>query len=271
MVPLHYKKRLIVIIGIPIIMLVGFYYSASKPHFVNTIEDSIFPLYSTVDKALVTISGNRLSLNIATTTTITKEYLLHKNITATVFWVGEPEGKGSSEDNALSAWDDEWQKSYGGYDDYVNRNGYYPAGFVPKENPFYLDVPYDDFDYEGERKNNVYTVVPWAYEKVWGPEESMMKNRWVKIIKGDTVCYGQNEDAGPYQYDDYEYVFGTQQPKNRKANNAGMDVSPALRDCLKFEGLNSDSNKVDWQFVDEREVPPGPWKEIITTSQINWK
>ncbi|MBA3285845.1 MAG: hypothetical protein H0U27_12410, partial [Nitrosopumilus sp.] len=54
------------------------------------------------------------------------KYPIHKNITATVFWIGEPVGNGSSEDNTLSAWDDEWQKNYGGYDDYVNRNGYYP-------------------------------------------------------------------------------------------------------------------------------------------------
>jgi hypothetical protein len=49
-----------------------------------------------------------------------------------------------------------------------------------------------------------------------------------------------------------------------------MDVSPAIRDCLKFNGLNNDSNKVDWQFVDAKDVPVGPWKNIITTSQIDW-
>lgn len=100
----------------------------------------------------------------------------------------------------------------------------------------------------------------------------MMKNRWVKLTKAGTVCYGQIEDAGPYQYDDYAYVFGSfdARPKSKLANNAGMDVSPALRDCLKFEGLNNDTNKVDWQFVERADVPSGYWTEIITTSQINW-
>ncbi|MDQ3076963.1 MAG: hypothetical protein M3Q63_02860 [bacterium] len=265
----HKKKVLLIMISMLIIGLGVFYYTSTKPTFVATIEGSFFPLYSTIDKVLVTISGRRISLNIATTTP--SRYPLHKNITATVFWVGEPVGNGSSEDNALSAWDDEWQKSYGGYDDYVNRNGYYPAGFIPKENPFYVDVPYNDFDDDGNRKPNAYDVVPWAHEKVWGEEESMMKNRWVKITKNNVTCYGQNEDAGPYEYDDYAYVFGTQPPKNKEANNAGMDISPALRDCLTFEGLNTDSNKVDWQFIDEKDVPEGPWKTIVITSQINWK
>ncbi len=204
--------------------------------------------------------------------TTTSAYPLHTNITATVFWVGEPQGAGSSEDNALSAWDDAWQKHYGGYDDYVNRNGYYPVGFTPKENPFYLDVPYNDFNNNGVRKLNAFQVVPWAGEKTWGPLESMMKNRWVKITRNENVCYGQIEDAGPYQYDDYAYVFGLNdsRPKTSLANNAGMDVSPALRDCLKFNGLNNADNKVNWQFVNFADVPEGPWKQIITTSQIYW-
>ena len=196
---------------------------------------------------------------------------IHKNITATVFWVGEPQGGGSSEDNAVSAWDDAWQTNYGGFDDYQNRNGYYPAQFIPKENPFYLDLPYNDFDDEGNRKANAYEVIPWAHSKEWAANESMMKNQWVKITKNNIVCYGQIEDAGPYEYDDYEYVFGNKPPKTNLANKAGMDISPALRDCLGFKGINNDENKVDWQFVSFSEVPDGPWKEIITTSQINWR
>ncbi|MCS7092535.1 MAG: hypothetical protein NZM26_04235 [Patescibacteria group bacterium] len=198
-------------------------------------------------------------------------YPVHKGITATVFWVGEPVGNGSSEDNSISAWDDEWLKNYGGYDDPINRNGYYPVGFKPLQNPFYLDLPYNDFDWNGKRKDNAYKVVPWAKEKVWGERESMMKNRWVKISKDGITCYGQIQDAGPYEYDDHEYVFGGKPPKNKLANNAGMDVSPALRDCLKFNGINNAENKVNWQFVDEEDVPDGPWKEIVTTSQVNWK
>jgi hypothetical protein len=172
----------------------------------------------------------------------------------------------------MSAWDDEWEKNFGGFDDPENRNGYYPVGFTPKQNPFYLDVPYNDFNDNGNRKSNAAQVVPWASEKTWSSRESMMKNRWVKLTRGTETCYGQIEDAGPYQYDDSAYVFGsgTIKPKSTTANNAGLDVSPAIRDCLKFNGVNNVDNKVDWQFVSAADVPSGPWKQIITTTQINW-
>lgn len=202
-------------------------------------------------------------------------YPLHTNITATVFWVGEPKGGGSSEDNALSAWDDSWQKHYGCFDNPNSRNGFYPKNCTPKENPFYFDLPYDDFDWEGNdgRRANAFQVVPWAKSKKWGEEESMLKNRWIKVIKGDAICYAQWEDAGPYVYNDANYVFGKNdaRPKSKEANNAGMDVSPALRDCLKFVGLNNDSNKVSWQFMEAKDVPAGPWKNIVTTSGTFWK
>jgi hypothetical protein len=198
------------------------------------------------------------------------QYLMHENITATVFWVGEPVGGGSSEDNALSAWDDEWQENYGGYDDPYCRNGYYPCAFTPLENPFYVSVPFNDFNDNGIRKFISYDVVPWADERDWTEQESMMKNKWVKVIHDNNTCYAQVEDTGPYQYNDYNYVFNNAKPINTLANSAGMDVSPALRDCLGFEGLNNDENKINWQFIDYQDVPDGPWTEIITTSQVNW-
>jgi hypothetical protein len=49
-----------------------------------------------------------------------------------------------------------------------------------------------------------------------------------------------------------------------------MDVSPALRDCLGFTGLNNDENTVDWRFVDDAQVPPGPWRRLVTTRQVFW-
>lgn len=200
-----------------------------------------------------------------------EKYPIHRNITATIFWIGEPQGGGSSENNALSAWDDAWQEHYGGVDDPFNRNGYHPASFIPKENPFYLDLPYNDFDNDGKRKTNASELIPWANEKEWGRDESMLKNRWVKLTHKGNVCYGQIQDAGPYEYDDHAYVFGNSRPKTTLGNNAGMDVSPALRDCLAFEGLNNADNKVDWQFVDNEDVPVGPWKDIVTTSGTYWR
>ncbi|MBP9686239.1 MAG: hypothetical protein KBD66_00375 [Candidatus Doudnabacteria bacterium] len=202
-------------------------------------------------------------------------YPWHTNITTTVFWVGEPVGNGSSEDNALSAYDDDWRSSFGCFDDPLKRSGYYPAGCTPKENPFYLDLPYADFDDSGVRKADASTVVPWAHSRNWSETESMMKNQWVELYNPATkqTCYGQIQDAGPYEYDDVRYVFGAKddRPKNTNANYAGMDVSPALRDCLKFTGTNNDENSVHWRFASANSVPAGPWKSIVTTSGIHWK
>ena len=212
-------------------------------------------------------------------------YPVHTNITATVFWIGEPVGNGSTENNAVSAYDDRWLEHYGGVDDhsYVRRYPYFPR-FVPHENPFYLDVPYDDFLDDGSPRPDRLQDVPWASAESdhiaaalrRNTPFSLMKNRWVKVshTRNGTLrtCYGQVEDAGPYRYDDVGYVFGAgdARPRSHRAHNAGIDVSPALRDCLRFTGLNNDSNRVSWQFVARNEPPPGPWLRVITTRQVFW-
>ena len=90
----------------------------------------------------------------------------------------------------------------------------------------------------------------------------MVKNRWIQVTFKTKTCYGQWEDVGPYGEDDQTYVFGAAAPKNKIQPGAGFDVSPALRDCL---GMGSTS-KTSWRFVDDAEVPMGPWKATITTS-----
>jgi hypothetical protein len=211
-------------------------------------------------------------------------YPVHRAVTATVFWIGEPKGGGSSEDNAISAWDDAWLKHYGGVDSPAPRgaaNGWFPAGFRPKENPFYFDLPYDDFDDRGRARPDRVRVVPWARAYAGqvaraarsGRPFSLLKNRWARIERGGRVCYAQWEDAGPYVYDDAAYVFGhdDRRPRNRLAHRAGLDVSPAVRDCLGFDGLNTDTNRVDWRFVAAAEVPDGPWKRVVTVRQVYWR
>jgi hypothetical protein len=214
-------------------------------------------------------------------------YPLHTGIAAAVFWVGEPKGNGSSEDNSVSAYDDSWETHFGGYDNYaITRvaptydNG---IGFVPRENPFYLDLPFDDVNYQTAFRDRC-QVVPWASEYPAGDcsnqDFSYMKNRWVEVqhtVSGITyTAYAQIEDAGPYVYDDEAYVFGANdaRPASQQANNAGLDVSPAVRDYLHFGGtdaqdqLNNDENKVNWRFVNADQVPAGPWGSIVTTQQV---
>ncbi|MCY2932502.1 MAG: hypothetical protein NTV86_24010 [Planctomycetota bacterium] len=195
------------------------------------------------------------------------EYAVHSQITATVFWVGESAGADRPDiANAKSAWDERWQEHFGGVDDPQHRVGSRPARFVPRENPFYFALPYNDFA-GGVRKPAAATVVPWAGERVWGAAEPMCKNRWIRISRAGRTCYAQWEDVGPFQTDDAGYVFGLAAPRNRSNQQAGLDVSPAVRDWLSLRGMD----KVDWQFVEARDVPAGPWKDVVTASQVCWR
>jgi hypothetical protein len=197
---------------------------------------------------------------------IASPYPLHKGISATFFWVGEAAGEENGNiSNADSAWDEDWQEHYGGIDDPGHRKGFLPAGFAPRENPFYFALPYNDFQ-QGQRDPRAEDCIPWAKDRIYGKRESLCKNRWIKIIKESRIAYAQWEDVGPFRSDDWDYVFGSSAPANRNNRCAGLDVSPAVRDYLRLE----DIDKVDWQFLDEAQVPEGPWRQIVTTSQITW-
>ena len=214
------------------------------------------------------------------------KYPWHTDIVATTFWVGEvfdPNAADGSQ--VISTYDSQWMKSYGGCDGRVtsggcetearsSANGYAPSSFKPKENPFYLDLPYDDINNAAAFRERA-SVIPWANDEGYRGQAtnrsfSYMKNRWVKIRKDGKECFGQIQDAGPGQYQDKEYVFGSNdaRPVNREFNGAGMDVSPALNGCLGFSDLDGESDRVDWQFVEFEDVPPGPWLDVVTTSQV---
>jgi hypothetical protein len=194
-------------------------------------------------------------------------YDVHRNIKVTLFWIGEePNENNGWISNSASGWDDKWLEHYGGVDDPSKRNGYEPANFTPTENPFYVALPYSDFDDEGMRRPDALEIIPWADEKTWGAQESLCKNRWLKITKNGNIAYAQWEDVGPYIMDDSDYVFGNATPENDKYDEAGIDVSPAVRDYLGLALWD----EVDWEFVDFEDVPDGPWKKIITTSQVYW-
>ncbi|MCW2771344.1 MAG: hypothetical protein JWR27_2777 [Aeromicrobium sp.] len=211
-------------------------------------------------------------------------YPWHTEIVATTFWVGEvsdPDAADGSQ--VLSTYDDSWQQSYGGCDGtFVGsqcktekrtaRNGYFPTSMTPRQNPFYLDLPYDDLhDATGFRHRS--RVIPWADDVpyrdwVTTRSRSLMKNRWVEMRRDGRNCFGQIQDAGPGQYHDATYVFGDDdaRPVNRRFNGAGMDVSPAINGCLNFSQLDGTDDRVDWRFVEAEEVPDGPWKKVITSA-----
>ena len=195
------------------------------------------------------------------------QYPVHHNISTTYFWAGEPgDSDNKNISNVPSAWDDNWETHFGGVDNPKKRNGLMVATFVPKENSFYFALPYDDFDDNGNRKKDVGKVVPWANSKQWGALESMCKNQWISITKNGKTAYAQWEDVGPFSEDDSAYVFGNATPQSKTNDDAGLDVSPSVRDYLSL----SDVDKTDWQFVSADQVPDGPWKNTITSSQISW-
>ena len=181
-----------------------------------------------------------------------------KRIVTTVFWVGERPTAGNPVPNTASSWDMNWTRSFGGYDDPNpgNRDGWLPRRFVPRQNPFYIALPYNDVTLL-RTKDSAKRVIPWFGESFYREGRTVLKGRWIAIRRGDRVCYGQWEDCGPFETDDWEYVFGDRRPNTRGNGGAGLDVSPAIRDYLGFRW----NATCDWRFVDWSEVPDGPWKK----------
>ncbi|MEJ6950682.1 hypothetical protein [Natronospora cellulosivora (SeqCode)] len=153
---------------------------------------------------------------------------------------------------------------------------------LTKENPFFFALPYRDFYYfvdgsEQPVRKDYYGV-------------SDVKNRWIEIMYSDNgkkvSVYAQWVDVGPWNYYDPYYVFEFQRPYAeigidmgwssrgyRESNKAGLDVSPAVMEYLG-EQFNQDFLRkgiidVNWRFIEEDEVPNGPWKEKISTSSAD--
>lgn len=181
-----------------------------------------------------------------------------RNITTTVFWIGELPTANNPTPNTVSAWDMRWTANYGGYDNPSPsaREGYIPKAFVPGQNPFYFALPYNDITRTGT-KASARAMIPWFKKSFYRSGRTVLKGRWIAIRKRDRICYAQWEDVGPFETDDWNYVFGDARPKTSKNRAAGLDVSPAVRDYLDFGG---GYGTVDWRFVDLDEVPDGPWK-----------
>jgi len=172
------------------------------------------------------------------------------NIVTTVFWIGKKA-------NYRSVWDANWTSNYGGTDtpDSSARQNYIPIAFIPRQNPFYCALPYNDVTH-GQFKPEAPLVIPWFKQSYSGSGQSVCRHRWIAIRKGNRVCYAQWEDCGPFRTDHFQYVFGNERPTPNSNHGAGLNVSPAVRDYL---GL-APTDVVDWQFVEVRDVPPGPWR-----------
>lgn len=180
-----------------------------------------------------------------------------KDATATVFWVGESETNDNGFiHNRSSAWDIDWMEHFGGIDDPDDRCGFRPCAFTPRENPFYIALPYSDMA-RGRSKENA-ARIPWYEHR---ENHTILKDRWVEVSAKGRSCFGQWEDVGPFETDDIEYVFGEAgKPLNREGVKAGIDLSPAMRDCLGISGVA----EVRWRHAERDNVPAGPWLDIVT-------
>lgn len=187
----------------------------------------------------------------------------HHNITATVFWVGEPPDSDNHDiTNVSSAWVDDWVQEFGGVDSPDDRCGWQPCSFTPKENAFYFALPFNDLTEQGTPKpSSILQQIPWYPGHPAPDGQSLVKNHWIAVTKDKKTVYAQWEDVGPFGEDDTAYVFGSQPPDA----HAGLDLSPAADDYLGGSG----EDLVSWRFVDTDQVPPGPWLDNVTTSGVS--
>lgn len=185
------------------------------------------------------------------------------HITATIFWIGEQPTQNNPTPNHMSSWDMQWKGNFGGYDnpDPEKRiachttGNFRPKDFAPQLNPFYIALPYNDVMRGARHKPEASRVIPWFNRYNPKPGHTVLKGRWVQIHFNGRNCFAQWEDCGPWVTDDWEYVYGNKPPKATQNNSAGIDLSPAVRDFL---GMRS-HQKVHWRFVEENQVPQGPW------------
>ena len=202
---------------------------------------------------------SRPSINTAPRAGNSRSYPWKNNIVTTVFWVGEQPTQNNPVPNCKSSWDVKWAQNFGGYDnpDPRERRGYLPARFIPRQNPFYVALPYNDVT-RGRTKPEAPRVIPWFRESFVKHGQSVCKGRWVVVRYRGRDAYAQWEDCGPFRTDHWQYVFGNQRPLPNLNQAAGLDISPAVRDYL---GMRGGKDVTSWRFVEFREVPRGPWAQ----------
>lgn len=193
-------------------------------------------------------------------------YPWKRNIFTTVFWIGERPSAHNPVPNNKSTWDSNWARNFGGYDNPrpSARSNFIPKGLIPKQNPFYCALPYNDIT-RGRTKVEVPKIVPWFKEAFVKAGHSVLKGRWIAIHYNGRTCFAQWEDCGPFRTDHANYVFGNERPRPNLNHGAGLDISPAVRDYL---GMTK-NEYCDWKFVDAAAVPDGPWR-LYGTNNTFW-
>ncbi|MES2981256.1 MAG: hypothetical protein V4727_02995 [Verrucomicrobiota bacterium] len=216
-------------------------------------------------------TGNRpTNQNRPVQPTTVAKYPWKTYVTATIFWCGEQPTDRNPTPNCMSSWDTKWMGNFGGYDNpdpekrIANHatGEFRPKDFEPKLNPFYIALPYNDLVSWNAHKSEASKVIPWFTRINPQPGKTVLKGRWIEIIVNKRRCFAQWEDCGPWVTDDWAYVFGNKPPKATQNGAAGIDISPSVRDYLSIHS----GTKLHWRFVDDSQVPHGPWKKYGTQS-----
>ncbi len=168
----------------------------------------------------------------------------HYHVTAKLFWVGQ---KGSA-----SSWDKNWQTHFGGVDHPARRSGYICQNFIPQQSPFYIALPYNDLSPQGTHTFSATREIPWFWSSYKQADQSVCEGRWLMIHRKGKICYAQWRDTYGESGNDANYVFG----RGQSLNPVAIHISPAIRDYLATD----DSSRLDWKFIENRDVPDGPWK-----------
>jgi hypothetical protein len=200
----------------------------------------------------------------ARTTSVGGAYQWKRDIITTTFWVGESATARNPVHNHSSSWDLNWAVNFGGFDNPAPEarlrgpSDYRCSAFIPKQNPFYFALPYNDVT-RGTTKPEARTAIPWFRTAFEREGQSVCRDRWIAVRnrRNGRIAYAQWSDCGPFRTDHWQYVFGNERPKANLNGGAGLDVSPSVRDFLGM----SPTDVTDWRFVEVREVPPGPWRK----------
>jgi len=181
-------------------------------------------------------------------------YPLHTHVISTTFYVGEVIGSCGICSQVRSYYDDWWAVHWSNQNSGKLASGgcagsplggcngawqgatctteqtfgpsYFPNHMMPKENPYYLDLPYGDTNSQSALSSRC-SLIPWAHQidpagaHCADSSFSYLKNRWVKItyagnrntgaVANGATCYAQIEDVGPGPTNDSTYDVCLQQ------------------------------------------------------------
>ncbi len=188
-----------------------------------------------------------------------KDFPWRRNVQVLIFWIGQPASPTNPIANNSSAWNPNWLDDFGGVDDPLERNGFFPKKFAPKINPFYVALPYNDLDDTGFHKEEAAEVIPWYWRKARSKYDSLCNNRWLALHFKERICYAQWKDVGPKYADDWSYVFKGKFKAREKGDQARILISPAIRDYLQVP----QGEEISWKFLENYEIPKGPWEPWI--------